>query len=90
MLTGLTSALISDIEYEYLLTCLRRYFLLTDNYDPEAFLPFLCALAEQCDLNEYIYACTEEELKKIDELEKGLSIPDDPDTRIMAKVALIK
>lgn len=73
-LAGLKNLELAKIEYEYLLTCLRRYFLISDNYDEDKFVPFFCALAEQCNLNEYAYSSGSGENNKILDLKNNLSM----------------
>ena len=77
------------LEYEYLLTFLRRYFLLSNDYDSDVFVSFLLALAEQCNHSEYIYSTFQEEQKKIQGLKKDITIESPIDTKTMAKIALI-
>lgn len=86
---GLKRFLLAKTEYEVLLTSLRKYFLLSDEYDPEKFIPFLCALAEHCHLNEYIYNDTEKEKKKIKQLKNNLNRLKNTDEEIITKIALI-
>ncbi len=78
--------------FEYLMTFLRRLFLLRErDYEALVFLPFLCALAEHCHLNEYVYAIDHEERAKLRLLEEYLNTQEldiqNPD--IMAKIALL-
>ena len=80
LLTGLKYLMVSNVIYERFLAAMRRYFLLRDGYNADDFLPFLCALAEQCSLNEYIYACSDEEKEKL----AFLSLEND-----LAKIAVI-
>lgn len=80
------------VQYERLMASLRRYFLLSTGYDAQVFLPFLCALAEQCHLNEYVYACSDEERAALDLIEgelNGLSSFDFADASAMTKIALV-
>ncbi len=61
-LLGLRSLHAMDSRLERILTLFRRLFISRfDDYDLKVFLPFLCALAEHCYLNEYVYGCTKEE-----------------------------
>lgn len=71
-LVGLKRFNLARIEYEYLLTALRSLFLLSHDYQPEDFLPFICSLAEQCHLNEYIYRESEQEQEKVRDLIKNV------------------
>ena len=72
------------------MTFFRQFFITRfDDYDAELFLPFLCALAEHCNLNEYVYRCTKQEQQMVDALEEGLSLPAKVDVSTMARIALI-
>ena len=80
------------VQFERLMTFLRRHFLLHDEYDAQVSLPFLCALAEQCYLNEYVYAVSDEERGKVAAMVGELNaLPslDMNDPSVMAKVALV-
>jgi 2-polyprenyl-3-methyl-5-hydroxy-6-metoxy-1,4-benzoquinol methylase len=89
LLSGLSHLIVPNVAYEKLMTFLRRYFLYSDNYNPKTFRPFLCALAEQCNLNEYIYKFTREEQKKIENLEKNLNTSSPVDEISMEKIILL-
>lgn len=89
LLTGMKRLLVAVVPCERLLTFLRRTFLLSDGYSAETFLPFLCALAEQCSMNEYIYPCTKEERDAVSNIEKNLDLSAPIDATTMAKIALI-
>jgi len=89
LLTGLKYLMVSNILYERFFASLRRYFLSADENSTAKFLPCLCALAEQCNLNEYVYACAPEEKNKITALEKALNMPTPIDASTMTKIALI-
>lgn len=89
LLIGLKSLILTDINFERLLKLLRRHFLFSDECTSEAFLPFLCSLAEQCSLNEYVYTCTNEELVKVEEYETSLYLSGEPDIETIRKIALI-
>jgi tetratricopeptide (TPR) repeat protein/SAM-dependent methyltransferase len=54
---------IPDTEIELALTNLRRWLLLSaaGAQELEPYLPLICALAQQCFLNEYIYSVTADE-----------------------------
>ena len=86
-LIGLKRFTLAMRVYEALLVDLRRHFLMSDDYDEETFLPFLCTLAEQCNLNEYIYDCPPEEQEAVNALKQDLTFSNDAHT--MAKIALI-
>jgi tetratricopeptide (TPR) repeat protein/2-polyprenyl-3-methyl-5-hydroxy-6-metoxy-1,4-benzoquinol methylase len=62
----LESALVGDVELERLLTATRRVVLdaasSADNDVADDVLAFCCALARQCFINEYVFACAEDEL----------------------------
>ena len=90
VLQGLRSLHAQDPRLERILTFLRRLFLShRDEYDHALFLPFLCALAEHCMLNEYVYRCTPDERVRIDELEARLELPPGRDARARAGFALV-
>ncbi len=60
--TMLTKAPIPDPNIELALTNLRRHLLLSlADADRRPHLAFICALAQQCHLNEYVYGVTAEE-----------------------------
>ena len=89
-LLGIRSMHAVDERLERILTFLRRLFLTRfDEVDPQRFLPFLCALAEHCMLNEYVYSCIEEEQESINALESGLEFSADIDKANKAAVALV-
>jgi 2-polyprenyl-3-methyl-5-hydroxy-6-metoxy-1,4-benzoquinol methylase len=69
-LLGLRRLIILDIKYEKLMTLIRHGLLLRACGEGQLneFLPFLCALAEQCFMNEYVYICSAEEDGLIDGL----------------------
>ena len=90
VLLGLKSLHAIDAKFERIMTFFRHFFLSRfDDYDAEPFLPFLCALAEHCNLNEYVYGCTKKELEMADALEAQLDLSAKPDARAMARVALV-
>ncbi len=68
-----------------------RYLLVSRfaDYDPHSFLPLLCAMAEHCYLNEYIYGCTAEELAMVDALGDTLDLSGGIDLNSMARIALV-
>ena len=89
-LLGLKSLHAIDARYERIMTFFRHYFISRfDDYDPELFLPFLCALAEHCNLIEYVYCCTKEEQKMTAALEGKLDLSANVDLSAMARIALI-
>ncbi len=89
-LLGLKSLHAIDARYERMLTFFRHYFLAHfGDYDPELFLPFLCALAEHCNLIEYAYYCTEQEQEMVEALEGGLDLSANVDLGAMARIALV-
>jgi len=67
LLNGLNRLLVRDNKFETLLTMLRRYILL--NIDAEKtytnLMPFIYAMAANCNLNEYIFDINEEENKAL-------------------------
>jgi tetratricopeptide (TPR) repeat protein len=74
----LESALVGDLELERLLTAARRGVL--DNAAASAtndvtgdVLAFCCALARQCFINEYVFACADEELEQAGRLRDSLA-----------------
>lgn len=88
LLRGLQALHAVDERLERILTFLRWYFLVHAETIPlEPCLPFLCALAEHCLLNEYIYAQSSEEPGMVDRLAENL--PDTLDAQTMARVALV-
>lgn len=70
----LEHCLISNPELERALTVLRRVFLAEADADHGGaledphWLPFLCALADQCALNEHVFAETDAETAAVDRL----------------------
>ena len=90
VLLGLRSLHATSAKYERVITFLR-YLLVSRiaDYDPDAFLPFLCAMAEHCYLNEYVYVCTKEELAMVDALEDTLDLSNSLHASSMAGLALV-
>ncbi len=77
LLNGLKKCLLMHIEFEQLLTYMRRFYLLeANNEQKQLAFPFLCALATKCFNNDYIYHLTLSEEKYIKEIEnkKNLSL----------------
>jgi len=78
----LESVAINSIEFERLLTMLRRLMLedaITLAGLSVATVPgwaqqelFYCAIARQCFINEYVYFCTEEELTQVAQLRRDV------------------
>jgi ubiquinone/menaquinone biosynthesis C-methylase UbiE len=90
LLLGLRSLQAVDAKFEYIMTFLRHFFVSRfGDYDQEIFLPFMCALAEHCNLNEYVYTCTREEQEMTEALAGGLDLSVHIDTGTMARIALI-
>ena len=90
LLLGLSSLLTVDERLERLLTFLRRLFLSrAGEYESKPYLPFLCALAEHCMQNEYVFGCTPEEQATVDALEAKLGDSDDLDADTRARTALV-
>ena len=89
-LLGLRSLHAIDSRLERILTLFRRLFISRfDDYDLKVFLPFLCALAEHCYLNEYVYGCTKEEQGMVDSLETGLDISAETNVNMESRIALL-
>ncbi len=86
----LVSAPICDISLERLLTTIRISLLdrvgieKNDIFPSNAEMGFYCALASQCFINEYVYACTDDEIARASELrdeliyalDQGIDIPE--------------
>ena len=90
LLLGLKSLHPTNASYERIMTFFRHFFISRfDDYDVETFLPFLCALAEHCNLNEYVYRCTKQEQIMADALEGKLELSANVDVSAMSKIALI-
>lgn len=80
---GLKYMVVQDVQAEAGLTAMRREILrhmqagaFADGVFGAAALPFLCALAEQCAFNEYIFAETDEETAALPGLEAALAALD--------------
>jgi tetratricopeptide (TPR) repeat protein/ubiquinone/menaquinone biosynthesis C-methylase UbiE len=74
----LESALVGDLELERLLTATRRVVLdaaavSATNDAADDVLAFCCALARQCFINEYVFACDEDELERAGHLRDSLA-----------------
>ena len=90
LLPGLRSLHATDEKFERIMTFFRHYFLSRlGDYDSEVFLPFLCALGEHCNLNEFVYGCTDEEMALVEALEEELELPAEIDANVMTGIALI-
>ncbi len=73
--TGLIKIFASGIPLEYILTNLRRYFLLDwKNHEawPKEALSFLVALSVQCWFNDFVYYVTDEEKSAFADLQQHL------------------
>jgi ubiquinone/menaquinone biosynthesis C-methylase UbiE len=77
LLDGLRVCVVANINIERLLANLRRtvlgYSINNSQEAPDWVAGFACALAEQCFLNEYIYAETKEEKEQVDTLVQALN-----------------
>jgi 2-polyprenyl-3-methyl-5-hydroxy-6-metoxy-1,4-benzoquinol methylase len=90
LLPGLRSLHANSARFERIMTFLRRLLVSRfGDYDPESFLSFLCAMAEHCNLNEYVYGCAQEELAAADALEEGLDLSAGISVDLMARIALV-
>jgi SAM-dependent methyltransferase len=90
LLLGVRSLHARSAEFERIMTFLRRFMLSCfAEYDPESFLPFLCAMAEHCNLNEYVYGCTKDELEMAGALEETLDLSAGLDLDSMARIAIV-
>ena len=67
----LKSIPVQDVALERLLTALRRSLLTTHGEETDR-LPFICALAQQCFINEYVFEVTPEEDQLVDSLVAAL------------------
>jgi hypothetical protein len=65
LLAHLETAPVRDVDLERRLTDERRRLLMGDG---DKSLAFACVLAHQCFINEYVFACGEEELRQVTEL----------------------
>lgn len=66
---GLRYMIVINPEMEIFLTRMRRWLCLNpEKAENDIFLPFLCALAQQCFYNEFVYFLTEEETERIENL----------------------
>ena len=89
-LLGLKSLHAVDARLERIMTFFRRLFVSRfDECDAERFLPFLCAVAEHCNLNEFVYGCTEEEWSMVKALEGAIDLSQGFDETIQARIALL-
>jgi tetratricopeptide (TPR) repeat protein len=74
----LESTVVSDLELERFVTALRRTMLaaaiggLGQQLYRQESLPFWCALAQQCFVNEYIFSCPDQEKQQAEELRERL------------------
>ncbi len=60
----LVSVQVNDADLERLLTATRHALLNSADAVDDASLAFACALARQCFINEYVFACTEAESRQ--------------------------
>jgi len=89
-LDGIRSLHAVDVRLERILTALRRWFLLRRKADePARHLPFLCALAEHCLLNEYVFNITADEQAAVDDLEAESQRSNPADPVNQARIALV-
>jgi len=77
LLALLQSKVVHDAELERLLTALRRALLQHviaggDSLDADG-LEFFCALAQQCFLNEYVFACGEAERAQVRQVQDRIA-----------------
>jgi 2-polyprenyl-3-methyl-5-hydroxy-6-metoxy-1,4-benzoquinol methylase len=68
----LRSMPVRDVAFERLLTALRALLLDATKPFSETRLGFACALAEQCFINEYVFAITADEDAQVDRLNRAL------------------
>ena len=88
LLSGLGSLHAVDARLERIMTYFRRVFTRRFGaYDAQRFLPFLCALAEHCILNEHVYWCTDEERALAAGLEKTVEPGDEHGARAAMALA---
>jgi len=89
LLSGLESLHATNAKFERIMTFFRHLFLSRlDDYDADNFLPFLCALAEHCHLNEFVYSFTKEERLAVDTLAAGLDLAARLEVDTMARIAI--
>jgi tetratricopeptide (TPR) repeat protein/SAM-dependent methyltransferase len=73
----LESAPVRNVELERLLTAVRTQLLSRAAAAPDgaddAFLGFFCALARQCFINEYVFACSDDEAAQVRQLQDALA-----------------
>jgi 2-polyprenyl-3-methyl-5-hydroxy-6-metoxy-1,4-benzoquinol methylase len=75
LLQVMQSIPVQDIAFERLLTALRRWLLSaarTGQATSDIVTGFACALAQQCFINEYVFATTPEEDARINDLRRAL------------------
>jgi 2-polyprenyl-3-methyl-5-hydroxy-6-metoxy-1,4-benzoquinol methylase len=75
LLQVMQSIPVQDIAFECLLTALRRSLLnavQTRQAVSDAVVGFACALAQQCFINEYVFATTPEEDSQVEDLRSAL------------------
>ncbi|MDO8812537.1 MAG: tetratricopeptide repeat protein [Gallionella sp.] len=89
LLSALLDAMpVCDIEMERFLTMARHALLeaaVTASVDDASnALSFYSALARQCFVNEYVFCCTDDEIKKADDLRDSLAAALEANTKIPA------
>jgi len=75
LLQVMQSVPVQDVAFERLLTALRQSFLNSARTREETsgkLLGFACALAQQCFINEYVFATTPEEESQIENLRRAV------------------
>ena len=72
LLTILQSSPVRDIALERVLTTLRAVLLERAIADDDAALAFCCALAQQCFINEYVFATTPDEDAQVEQIKNNL------------------
>ena len=73
LVAHLVSVQIGDAALERLLTAVRRALPEANKAEQETTLAFACALARQCFINEYVFACSEHETHLIRLLRDALA-----------------
>jgi Tfp pilus assembly protein PilF len=85
----LASCPVAYAELEHILTAARRNLLRHLDVQPPALLPFACALAQQCFLNEYVFAQSDAERVAVAAIRdaRPLHAPRSRSSRIVRAVA---
>ena len=73
LLQVMQSIPVQDIAFERLLTSLRRSLLQNREAASGAAAGFACALAQQCFINEYVFATTPDEDSRVEQLRRALA-----------------